>query len=126
MAGNKAETKRSMVNNEEFIVLLIQYLKGSIIDTSEYIRAVIQIEQEYPDMYQMMKAVVLDFDVISDFITDMDYMYQEMIAIIFFRASSLSRRLNCLSDLSLEDKRKLETDLLAFSKFIDEKLELLV
>jgi len=108
---------------KEFVSDLITFLKGSIIGTSDSFGALIEIERKHPDLYNILRSVKMDYESMDDVLDNLNEKQRDVLMLIFFKTSSLGKKMNRLFDLTLEEKIKLVSDLKDFSEFVNKKLK---
>ena len=108
-----------MDKKEKCLVSLVKFYKVFLGGTIDAVRELAQIESEFGDQYKELKELQKNPDILLQISEDMPEEGKAILFEMFMRSASLSTRTARLFDLTLEEKKKLASDLVKFSKDMD-------
>lgn len=110
------------IEDREFIRDLVRVLVGSIDGVKTSIDVLIELENRCggreSSVYGMFRSLIDGSRHIDDIVSGMDPDAQDTVLLIFMKVSAVSRKLDKLFDLTLSEKRQLQTDMERLSEFM--------
>jgi len=110
-------------DTKKFFEDLIKFYMASVLGTAKSVATLVEIEKKFPNNYLKLKEATFDPEKIDEILTSMSDEEKETFLLIFTRASIISRKLNELFDLNLEEKEKLVKEIRAFAIFVGNRLK---
>lgn len=115
--GGKASTEIKQLTEK-----MIKFFKGALASSSESVRALAEIQENFKDEYEALKDFQTEPALLDKLVDKIDEDQKDVLILIMGKASIIGRKMNNLFDLSVEDKKQLADDIDDFSKFVEKKL----
>ena len=109
--------------DKQFLIELVEFYKSFIGNTQQSIEKLAIIQDKFPKGYANLVKLQHDPSVLLEISNQIDDNERRIMLDLFFMASSISKKLSLLYELTSDEKRKLITDIENFSKRMDKNLE---
>lgn len=110
-------------DRKKFFEELIKFYKTTLLGTAESVKTLVDIEKRFPENYLKLKEATFNPEKIEEILASMTEEEKETFLLVFTKASLISRKLNKLFDLDVEEKTKLAKEIEDFVKFTERKLK---
>jgi len=110
----------------DFGIKLIEFYKEFLLGTAKSVKILSEIQAEFGAEYETLSSVKDDPLAVNEVASKLEPKQREALFYVVLGASGLAVRLNKLFELSETEKRKLSTDITAFSKEVEAKLKKMI
>jgi len=117
--------KEEKNREDKFLIELVSFYTKSLGEAASSVLILKKIQSDFPDKYKDLIELQEDPSALIEISNKMDPELSKILIELMVKASTLSRRVNKLFELSVDEKDKLAEDLRTFSKSMENNIKLL-